>query len=277
MRKLLARVGVLAIAALMVPAAAQAQSSKSDGHAKRAFYATDSAGKLLRFTANNPGKVTRRAIKGLPAGVRLTGIDFRPATGDLYGVGGDSVVYRVNVSTGIAVAEAAVFTPGLSGTSFGVDFNPVPDRIRVSSDTGQNLRLHPDDGNVVGVDSAINPGMPQAVGSAYTNSSFSPVKPTTTTLYVLDAATDALCVQNPPNMGTLTGCKAIAIKVGLNTGFDIAGSDTKNVGFVTAPAPGGKGTGLFRLGLSSAKTRYLGRVGKPSTTVTGLAAVQNVR
>ena len=69
----------------------------------------------------------------------LAGIDFRPATGDLYGVGSDSVVYRVNPRTGIAVAEGPAFTPGLNGRFFGVDFNPTVDKIRVVSDAGQNL------------------------------------------------------------------------------------------------------------------------------------------
>lgn len=273
---LIASVGVFAAAALMVPAAGQAKSSQ-DGHAKRAFYATDTAGRLLSFTAKHPRNVARRAISGLPAGVRLVGIDFRPASGDLYGVGSDSVVYRVNPRTAIAVAEAAAFTPALAGSSFGVDFNPVPDRIRLTSDTGQNLRLHPDDGNVVGLDSPLNPGMPQIVGSAYTNSSFSVTRPALTTLYALDAATDMLCVQNPPNAGMLADCKAVAINVGQNTGFDIAGPDTKNVGFVATTAPGGSGSGLWRVSLGDGKARYLGRVGKPSTMVTGLAAVQNVR
>ncbi len=94
-----------------------------------------------------------------------------PATGDLYGVGSDSVVYRVNPMTAIAVPESLLgFAPGLSGASFGVDLHPVSDRIRLTSDTGQNLRLHPDDGNVVGEDGNLNPGMPQIVGSAYTHS-----------------------------------------------------------------------------------------------------------
>jgi hypothetical protein len=32
-------------------------------------------------------------------GVSLGGIDFRPATGDLYALGSDKVGYRVNVKT----------------------------------------------------------------------------------------------------------------------------------------------------------------------------------
>jgi hypothetical protein len=39
---------------------------------------------------------------------------------------------------------------------FGFDFNPAADRIRVVSNTGQNLRLHPDTGAVVDGDAAVD-------------------------------------------------------------------------------------------------------------------------
>ena len=42
----------------------------------------------------------------------------------------------------------------LEGTSFGVDFNPTVDRLRVISDTGQNLRVNVDDG----IDDRPTPG-----------------------------------------------------------------------------------------------------------------------
>jgi hypothetical protein len=42
--------------------------------------------------------------------------------------------------------SAAVFMPVLAGTSFGFDFNPTVDRIRLVSDSGQNLRLNPNSG-----------------------------------------------------------------------------------------------------------------------------------
>ena len=38
---------------------------------------------------------------------------------------------------------------------FGFDFNPAADRIRVVSNTGQNLRLHPDTGAVVDGDATV--------------------------------------------------------------------------------------------------------------------------
>ena len=46
----------------------------------------------------------------------------------------------VDPARGAAIAVGAPFTPGTDGTAFGFDFNPTVDRIRVVSDTGQNLR-----------------------------------------------------------------------------------------------------------------------------------------
>jgi Domain of unknown function (DUF4394) len=115
-------------------------------------------------------------------------------------------VYRVNPQTGIVVAEGPAFTPSLGGTEVGFDFNPTVDKIRVTSNAGENLRLNVDEDTLLATDANLNAGMPQVVGSAYTNASFAPfaVRPMTTTLYALDAATSQVYVQNQPNNGTLT-------------------------------------------------------------------------
>ena len=240
----------------------------------RVLYATTNQNQLISFNARNPDRIRNiQAISGLASGVTLRGIDFRPAIGDLYGVGSDSVVYRVNPRTGIAVAEGPAFTPALSGNSFGVDFNPTVDKIRVVSDAGQNLRLNVDEGTALSQDQNINPGMPQVVGSAYTNSSFTATKPAATTLYAVDAASDRLFVQNPPNNGTLTMGQRLGIDVGPNAGFDIAGAD--NVGFLTNAASR-RGTTIYTVDLQTRKTRSLGRVGGGKRLVlTGLAAWQD--
>ena len=89
-------------------------------------------------------------------------------------------MYTIDPVTGAAVAiGAAPFTPALDGTEFGVDFNPQVDRLRVVSNTGQNLRINPDTGAVVptGPDKPLmfasndrNAGTsPNVVGAAYTN------------------------------------------------------------------------------------------------------------
>ncbi|MEK2481574.1 DUF4394 domain-containing protein, partial [Lactobacillus acidophilus] len=75
--------------------------------------------------------------------------------GLLYAVGSSGRIYTINTSSGAATVKATLtadatdttlpFT-ALSGTEFGVDLNPVADRLRVVSNTGQNLRINVDNG-----------------------------------------------------------------------------------------------------------------------------------
>ncbi|MEZ4904583.1 MAG: DUF4394 domain-containing protein [Spirosomataceae bacterium] len=166
-------------------------------------YAVDNSNNLLIFNPMNP-VITTKAITGLQAGEMVVGIDFRPANGQLYAIGSTSRIYGINTSNGMATAiGSGAFTPAITGTSFGFDFNPTVDRIRLVSNTGQNLRLHPDLGTVAAVDGNLNPGTPMVSASAYTNNF---AGATTTALYSIETPTASnatLYLQNPPNNGTL--------------------------------------------------------------------------
>jgi uncharacterized protein DUF4394 len=150
---------LLGALALLVPLVASAGGHgtasrlvRTQDGAKRMFFATDSAGNLLRFRGSAPEAARSRPITGLPAGVVLKGVDFRPATGDLYALGSDKVVYRVNPQTAIAVGEGPAFEASvgaLTGDRIGFDFNPTVDKIRVTSDADDNLRLDPDPGSLL--------------------------------------------------------------------------------------------------------------------------------
>jgi Domain of unknown function (DUF4394) len=274
LRRLLGRAGVLAaILALAAVAAAPAKDRGFDDRPQRVLYATTDQNTLIKFDARNPERLKDiRAITGLPGGVKLGGIDFRPATGDLYGVGSDSVVYRVNPRTGIAVAEGPAFTPGLTGRFLGVDFNPTVDKIRVTNEAGQNLRLNVDEGTLLNSDATLNPGMPRVVGSAYTNSSFSATRPTATQLYAIDSANDTISLQNPPNNGTLSNPQALGFDLADQAGFDIAGDD--NVGFIATKMK--RGSGLYSVDPATGDSRWLGNIGGGRRlVVTGLAAWQD--
>jgi Domain of unknown function (DUF4394) len=265
--------GLACAAALAAPAAGHAAQAK--GENARTFYATDNEGNLVSFSRDNPRKLdSSTPITGLGMGVTLKGIDFRPATGELYGVGSDSIVYRVSPVTGRAVAEGPAFTPMLNGRFFGVDFNPTVDRIRVTSDANQNLRLVPDTGALAGADADLNPNDPTVVGSAYTNSSFSATPPAATVLYALDALDDAIYVQSPPNNGTLTMPQQVNINVRGDAGFDIAGPN--NVGYIATASDRRDGAELYRVNVLNGRTTKLGSIGRSAHTITGLAAVQDL-
>ncbi|MEJ7701366.1 MAG: DUF4394 domain-containing protein [Pyrinomonadaceae bacterium] len=101
---------------------------------------------MIRQSPNNVVNVA--AITGLAAGENILGIDFRPATGQLYALGSSSRIYIINPRTGVATAVGAAGAFTLMGTDFGFDFNPTVDRIRIVSNTGQNLRVNPNDGTL---------------------------------------------------------------------------------------------------------------------------------
>ena len=99
-------------------------------------------------------------VFGLAIDTNLVGIDFRPATGDLYGLGNAGGVYTLSLDSAQATLRSRLNVT-LSGSSFGVDFNPTVDRLRIISNSGQNLRANVDTG-ATSVDDAINytPGTP---------------------------------------------------------------------------------------------------------------------
>src|SRR5205085_361112 len=154
------------------------------------------------------------------------------------------------------------FTPALSGTEFGIDFNPTVDRIRLVSDTGQNLRLNPDTGAVAGTDSALsfatgdpNEGQtPHISGAAYTNNF---AGATTTTLYDIDYGLDRLVIQNPPNNGTLNTVGALGVNTGKLVGFDIAGNATA---FASLTGTDDSGSRLYTIDLTTGAATLLGDI-----------------
>ncbi len=233
----------LALAAIAAPAAAHPG------------FGLSTANQIVTFDTRTPGTaVSTVAITGLQPGETALAIDVRPATGQLYLLGSTSRVYVVNPATGAAVAVGAPFTPALAGAEFGFDFNPTVDRIRLVSDAGQNMRLNPDTGAAVTpADTALNPGTPHVVGSAYTNNV---AGATTTVLYGIDALTDQLVIQSPPNAGTLAAVGPLGVNTGDQVGFDI----TANDGVAYATLTVGGVTSLHTIDLTTGAATAIGAV-----------------
>ncbi|TRW15344.1 DUF4394 domain-containing protein [Glacieibacterium frigidum] len=203
----------------------------SQASAERIFGLT-TGNTIVTFDSSTPGVTTTSgAIAGL-GGDTLTGLDLRPATGTLYSVGTSGTVYAINKDASgrgyTAVSQGVATTP--TGAAFGLDFNPVPDRIRLISNTDQNLRINPTTGATI-VDTVItsNIGNVDIIGAAYTNS-----RPgaTATVLYAFDALNDTLLRSTNPNGGVYTntnlagatfGAFGFDIPVTSNFGFDISG------------------------------------------------------
>jgi uncharacterized protein DUF4394/Calx-beta domain-containing protein/uncharacterized protein DUF4214 len=155
--------------------------------------------KLQRIETTAPGFIQgQTTITGLQPGENLLVIDFRPSTGQLYGVTDLSRLYVISLATGAATqVGSGSFSPALElggfrgfGVDLGFDFDPVTDRIRVVTVTGQNLRLNPDTGSVENVDTTLafasgdqNDGRAPAVTSAAYSNNFAGA--TSSTLYTI--------------------------------------------------------------------------------------------
>jgi hypothetical protein len=194
---------------------------------------------LLMFTTNHPDVLNWvRNIVGLSGDTSLIGLDFRVQNGLLYGVGNRGGVYTIPVSGAVtSITKVSQLGVPLNGGDFGVDFNPAADRLRVVSDTGQNLRHNLNDHTTV-ADAHLNtpPTSGTTTGvtaAAYTNNDLS--ADTATTLFDLNAVSRQVVVQSPANSGQLAPAGTLGVPFGSNAGFDVH-SDLSNGRAVSATA-----------------------------------------
>ena len=213
--------------------------------------------------ANSFNTITEKTLTGLLVDERFIGIDYRLRTSTehsakLYGITNKANLYTINTDTGLASLVTALkpatgssFT-ALEGTSFAVDFNPNADRLRVISNTGQNLRINVDTGDTL-KDGDINGATGAKVtAAAYTNSFKTSVAALATELFDLDQGNKTLTKQSPPNNGTLNLIGDLGINLGTDSGFDIAGGDN---GYALATISGESGASvLYRIDLNSDTT-----------------------
>ncbi|MFF3687367.1 DUF4394 domain-containing protein [Streptomyces sp. NPDC002187] len=184
--------------------------------------------RLVQFPVNRPRDVRPiGAVSGLAPDTALVGIDYRVQDGRLYGVGDLGGIYTLNTSTAQATKVSQLTIP-LSGALFGVDFNPAANRLRIISDTGQNLRHNIDDPSAplvtISDGTLTNLTVPPSTalgvtGAAYTNNDLNPA--TATTLFDIDTNNDRVAIQSPANAGTLAPTGNLGLDVGPSAGFDI--------------------------------------------------------
>jgi hypothetical protein len=206
--------------------------------------------------------------KGLVGDTRLIGIDERAADHKVYGVGNQGGVYVVNRGNGV-VRKVSQVSVALQGTYFGVDFNPAADRLRIISDTGQNLRHDVTQATpTTAVDGALNYDGTTATGvtaAGYTNSDNDPS--TGTTLFNLDMTRDQVVQQVPANSGNLLVSGPFGPRQGPVAGFDIVGSNSgsrtaDNTGFASIRPSGGGLPTLYSVNLLSGKFTKVAKFNK---------------
>ena len=240
---------------------------------------------LVSFNAGQPGRLLSDvALKGLAAGETVLGIDYRVARGELYALGSSGRVFRVDTASGqLTPVGNETFAQPLNGGKFGFDFNPAADRIRIVSDTRQNLRAHPDTGALVDA-SPDAPGLqadrtlhyaagdanekvtPRVLAAGYT---YNKDNEKLTTNYAIDAATGALVRQGSvegvkpvvsPNTGKLFTVGALGIAGLADAHFDIA--DVSNDAYAAVSTAQDATPQFYLIDLKTGAATRLGKVGK---------------
>ena len=226
-------------------------------------------GKIVTFDSATPMTIASSfSITGLAAGDQLLGLDMRPANSLLYSVSQTGRIYTLTTA-GIASLVSTLSTVP-SGSSFGVDFNPMPDRLRIIGSGGQNLRANVATGATT-TDTMITRaggGAIALMGTAYTNSVAGRAAPTSTRIFGIDSVTDALMTSDAPNGGVYRSVGSLG--VGLTSsnmiGFDISG--TSGLGYLSIDSA------FYQVNLRTGATRFIDTIGAgPLVGFTATSAV----
>lgn len=272
---------VLALLAAAMVAACASHGEPAGPPRKEIVYAVTERGELVKFNAGQPQRLlARMPLQGLAASERLVGIDFRVVRGVLYGLSNEGRLYTIDTASGRASRVGNSAPVALKGQRFGVDFNPVADRIRVVSDEGQNLRVHPDTGMMAAIDPPLHYGAgdprqssaTRVLAAGYT---YNKHNDKLTTNYAIDQAAGTLVMQGTkegvqpavsPNAGWLRTVGPLGTGAVEDASFDIA--DINNAALAALRQQGR--TQLYLVDLESGRARALGTIGD-GAPVRGLA------
>jgi hypothetical protein len=220
--------------------------------------------RLIQFRECTPGNVYEiGAVDGLQSpDTALVGIDFRVQDGQLYGVGNGGGIYTIDAYTA-AAARVSHLTVPLDGNSFGIDFNPAADRLRIIGNTGQNLRHNVNAGGMTTADGVLNyaAGTPATgiTATAYTNNDLEPTSGTT--LFDIDTSLNQVIIQSPPNAGSLVATGQLTVDPDTPAGFDIYtdlqdGMALNNRGFASLVVGGT--AGFYRMNILTGQAILIG-------------------
>ena len=189
----------------------------------------------------------------------------------VFGLSASGRLYTIDTASGALTAVGNAAPAALAGATVAMNFNPVADRIRVVSDSGLNLRLHPDTGAVAATDPALAwaPGdaragqAPKLAAAAYT---YNKTNDKLTTNYAIDRAAGLLVTQGSvegvqpvvsPNTGLLRSVGALGTGPVDAAALDIA--DTDNTALAALRQNGR--TRLHLVDLATGKATPIGTVG----------------
>ena len=253
------------------------------------IFAIDNNNNLLVFDSATPNNITLSTpITGLvAAGEKVQAIDFRPATGELYALGIEDTVgtdtgrlYTINTLTAVAtqVGAAPFSTTLANASSYGFDFDPQTDQIRLVSRADENLRLSPTTGVIAGTDIALDkPGANEdVVAIAYTQNFAGAGQ---TTLFGYDFALDDIVRIGGVNGGPPEGSpnQGVVTKVGepglvadsTNLGLDIMTTVSGDQAYAAIRDNGS--SGLYTVALDTGKVTLVGAIGNGAAAIVDIA------
>lgn len=219
----------------------------------------------------------------------MRGIDFRPATGQLYasavvtGSAANSVVftYVIDPATAVAtpVGQTAAALFGAADVPTGYDFNPTSvDRIRYVNTNDENARLNPNTGGLAGNDTDLQPAVTSTIIAEALDRNIFGTAPTT--LYAIDRNDSMLSIQGGingaapggPNAGVVTDLAPLGFTLnGANDGgFDISPG---GIAYAALTDDADDLTRLYTINLSGSSNvaTSLGLIGNGATEVRSLA------
>jgi hypothetical protein len=260
---------------------------------------------LVSFRADDPGHLLSSVqLTNLAGGVTITGIDFRPATGELFGLTSTNQIVSIDQHTGRTIPRGGTVDPTLLavGAAGGFDFNPTVDRLRLVDSTDNNLRFNPvtftpvdSDGVTPGtqgdtdlsfIATDVNAGQnPNITGVAYDRNDNDGA--TATTLFGIDSTLNILVRQGAvdgnaadvagggsPNGGLLNTLGSLGVNPTDQVSFDISDDGRAGVGVALAvmQLEGETSSKLFSINLnSSTSNQPLG-----SATLIGIVGTSDV-
>ncbi len=237
--------------------------------------------RIARIRSSAPATIEGTlTVTGLRAGELLVGIDFRPATRELYALGiidggatDDPALYVIDPNTGAATRVGGPAAPIAGGTTWGFDFNPVVDRIRIINDATANLRFNPSTGVLSDTDTNLTPSSTSIIGAAYDRNV---AGATVTTLYAIDVSGIELVRIGgvdgtpSPNTGLVTAVGSLDVPIAPDTdaGFDIDGPT--NTAWAVLMEFFSGAVGLYTIDLTTGPATLVGVIGDGTQHFIGL-------
>ena len=229
---------------------------------------------LIRFDSATPGTITDLGeITNLGSFQYLEDIDFRPATGELYGLGYTGSVYKIDLITRVATSQGFPGAPGSGYAEGGIDFNPVTDRLRImEGDSGTNISFNPNTGTgvmdgtpkYVAGDPNVARVPTNVAGIAYSNNVAGAL---TTTLYSIDASnfsfpgSGILGTVTPPASGDITTIGNLGLPFPELGGFDISGLTGVAYAAINTRVNNVNSSALYTINLATGAATLVGTIG----------------